>query len=172
MLKNGFHGVDPIIREVVYKPIDGTLYCEVGMVIMVPTSKGYRLGVSKYNHNREITDHIPFSQATGYDLAYEASKSDIIITLPDFITKGGITFRSREIVRKIDELCHGKFPINVQVRSTIKHFIRSKNDILFPYLKLSAENTTLRNKIKEIKRNYSRLGVSIKKSLRNINDSI
>lgn len=165
MLKNGFLGVDPIIREVVYKPIDGVL-CEVGMVIMVPTKDGYRLGVSKYNRNREITDQIPFSQATGYGLAYQASEGEIIITLPDLITKGNVTFRSRALTQKIYELCQNNFPINVQVRSIIKHFIRSKNDMLSQYLKLSTENIILRDKIKAIRRDYSRLGVSIKKSLR------
>ena len=146
MLKNGFQGVDSIVREVVYKVIDD-VKSEVGMVIMVPTNDGYRLGVSKYNRNREITNHVPFSQAIGYDLAYQASKGDIIITLPDLITKNGVTFRSKELIKKIFQLCRFNIPINVEITSTTKYLFH----LIHLNVNTQLENILLRYNLNFIK---------------------
>jgi len=161
MLKNGFQGVDSIVREVVYKVIDG-VKSEVGMVIMVPTNNGYHLGVSKYNRNREIADHIPFSQATGYGLAYQASEGDIIITLPDLITKGGVTFRSKDLAEKIFQLCQLSIPINVEIASATKHLLH----LMHLNLHTQLENIRLRYDLKNISRNHTQLHKKIKKTAR------
>jgi len=161
MLKNGLHGVDPIVREVVYKLIDG-IKSEVGMVIMVPTSNGYRLGVSKYNRTREIADHIPFSQATGYGLAYEGSEGNIIITLPDLITKGGITFRSKELAEKIFQLCQLSIPINVEITSATKHLLH----LMHLNLHTQMDNIRLRHSLKRISHNHSQFHKKVKKTMR------
>ncbi len=166
MLKNGFFGVSSIIREVVYKPIDG-VPCEVGMVVLNPTQQGYRLGVSKYNRNLEISNNIPFSQKIGYELALASSSDDITITLPDLITKNGdgITFRSRAITSKIFMICRRNNPINVKIISDLRCIVMLKNEYR-QYLELTTENEELKTLLRSIRFRYQRIGKTIKKYLR------
>lgn len=166
MLKNGLQGTNDVITEVVYKSINYQ-NSEIGMIVLVPKQGKYRLGLSKYNRITEILNNIPFNQKVGYDLAVQSSNSDIIITLPDLITKDNIIFRSKVMTERIFIILNRINPINVKVMGDIHNINKLKNEYLVSSLKVEVKNQQLIKDLRSIFR-YSRLAKTIKKSLRKI----